>query len=263
LKPLRDEVDSTDPLVRKAARLLGHVGPLERAPERERRIERKRRSRTPLQALAFARPLWMLAVFFGAVTAAATVGGGWRRVRERLFWPASTVTALYEVRPPPEREPIAPNAQAPSPPAAEPNFAGDGVAVRTEDRSPRQPDSERHTSGQKAATGRPSGGASVPSGALSAGPPATPPAAATGPGAALVIEAMKARRTGDPARAARLLNEYRTKYPDGALQEEALVLSIEAAASLGDASVGELARTYLTLFPNGRFGNRVERVLGR
>jgi len=126
-------------------------------------------------------------------------------------------------------------------------------------RSPHQPDSERRTSGQKMATARSPAPSSVPSVA----PSPAPPSAATGPGAALVIEAMKARRAGDQARAAHLLGEYRTKYPDGALQEEALVLSIEAAASLGDASVGELARTYLTRFPNGRFRDRVERVLGR
>ena len=83
----------------------------------------------------------------------------------------------------------------------------------------------------------------------------------SGPGAALMIEAMQARRAGDMARAARLLNEYRTKYPDGALAEEALALSIEAASAGSDGSAAELARNYLTRFPHGRFRERVERVL--
>ena len=86
------------------------------------------------------------------------------------------------------------------------------------------------------------------------------PAAST-PGAKLMVEAMQARRSGDTARASKLLKEYQRKYPDGALQEEALALSMEAAAARGDASANKLARQYLERYPNGRFRDQAQRVL--
>src|SRR5262249_39042864 len=86
------------------------------------------------------------------------------------------------------------------------------------------------------------------------------PSAST-PGGALMIEAMQARRAGDMARAASLLAEYRSKYPDGDLHEEALALSIEAAVARGDDNAQRLAAQYLKRYPNGRFREQAERAL--
>jgi len=85
--------------------------------------------------------------------------------------------------------------------------------------------------------------------------------ARSGPGAALVIGAMEARRVGDLNRAAYLLSEYQRKYPDGALQEEALALSIEAAASRGNDAAPGLAAQYLARYPHGRFREQARRAL--
>jgi hypothetical protein len=88
-----------------------------------------------------------------------------------------------------------------------------------------------------------------------AGGVASPAPVEAGPEAALVEQAMNAlRRDHEPARASRLLDEYRSRYPDGALAEEALVLAIEAAvARHDDAAAAALGTSYLGRYPKGRF----------
>jgi hypothetical protein len=78
----------------------------------------------------------------------------------------------------------------------------------------------------------------------------------------LVATAMRAlRRDHDPARAARLLDDYLVRWPDGALVEEALALGIEAARARGDARESTLAAEYLRRFPSGRFADAARRAL--
>jgi hypothetical protein len=80
----------------------------------------------------------------------------------------------------------------------------------------------------------------------------------------LVFEAMRAlRQDGQPEKAARLLDEYLRRYPDGALAEEALTLSIEAASARNDPRARDLASRYLAKYPNGRFRSAAERALAR
>lgn len=77
----------------------------------------------------------------------------------------------------------------------------------------------------------------------------------------LVFGAMQAlRREGQPERAAKLLEEYRRRYPNGALGEEALALSVEAAVQRGDPRAKALAESYLARFPNGQFRQAAERA---
>jgi hypothetical protein len=79
----------------------------------------------------------------------------------------------------------------------------------------------------------------------------------------LVATAVRAlRRDHDAARAGALLDEYLRRWPEGALAEEALALSIEAAqASGGAARTRTLAVRYLQRFPSGRFVETAHRAL--
>ena len=77
-----------------------------------------------------------------------------------------------------------------------------------------------------------------------------------------VFDAIQALRTDrDPARAGRLLAEYLARYPHGALAEEAVALSIEAAAARHSASAATFAERYLREYPHGRFRHTAEQAL--
>ena len=79
-----------------------------------------------------------------------------------------------------------------------------------------------------------------------------------------VAEAVRAlRKQGDPARAQALLDEYLKSNPRGALSEDALALSIEAAVARKDPRAADYARRYLARYPNGRFRAQAERALAR
>jgi hypothetical protein len=73
--------------------------------------------------------------------------------------------------------------------------------------------------------------------------------------AAQVVEAIRALRSeGDGVRSGALLAEYLRAHPRGVLAEDALALSIEAAAARHDnASAAEFGRRYLAQFSMGRF----------
>jgi type IV secretory pathway VirB10-like protein len=79
-----------------------------------------------------------------------------------------------------------------------------------------------------------------------------------------VAEAVRAlRKQGDAARAQQLLDQYLRANPRGALAEDALALSIEAAAARKDPRAADYARRYLARYPNGRFRSVAERALAR
>ncbi len=60
-----------------------------------------------------------------------------------------------------------------------------------------------------------------------------------------------------------LLDQYLRTNPRGALAEDALALSIEAAAARKDPRAADYARRYLARYPNGRFRKVAERALAR
>jgi len=69
-----------------------------------------------------------------------------------------------------------------------------------------------------------------------------------------VVEGMRALRLErNPVRAREVLTGYLDRYPTGALAEEALALSIEAAVTHHDADAAALAAHYLQLYPAGPF----------
>jgi hypothetical protein len=79
-----------------------------------------------------------------------------------------------------------------------------------------------------------------------------------------LVDAIRALRTDhDPVRAAGLLAEYMKMYPHGALAEEALALSIEAAAVRNDPGAASFAEQYLKKYPRGRFRRAAEQALAQ
>ena len=79
-----------------------------------------------------------------------------------------------------------------------------------------------------------------------------------------VVSAIRALRNDhDPARAKILLNRYLQTHPQGALTEDALALSIEAATATNDPKTSEFARSYLAKYPNGRYRALARKALGR
>jgi hypothetical protein len=81
---------------------------------------------------------------------------------------------------------------------------------------------------------------------------APPPAVGEDPSA--VLEAMRALRLDhDPVRARVLLGRYLERHPGGALAEEALAMSIEAAVAHHDPDAAVLGARYLRLYPTGPF----------
>jgi TolA-binding protein len=230
VKPLRDDVASTDPNVLAAQALLSKVLPLEPNVDRQRRVRLRldtagRHSSLP----PLLRPALVAGVLLAVTAAGAKMGG---------VLPGSPASAVEKLFSKPVAAIDAPIAQAKARThalkgkarQAEPSTESADVPLIDIDDLPR---SRTH---------------------------AAPPPSGT-PGAKLMVEAMKARRSGDTARASRLLKEYQRKYPEGALQEEALALSMEAAAARGDASATKLARQYLERYPNGRFRDQAQRVL--
>ena len=79
-----------------------------------------------------------------------------------------------------------------------------------------------------------------------------------------VVQAVEAlRNQHDPDRAAKLLSEYLASHPRGALVEEALALSIEAAVARHDPAAAAFANRYLKDYPSGRFRRTAETALAR
>ena len=80
----------------------------------------------------------------------------------------------------------------------------------------------------------------------------------------LVVSAIQAlRQDHDPGRASRLLAAYLRTYPRGALVEEAVALSFEAADARKSPAASAFAQRYLRDYPQGRFRIAAERLLAR
>jgi hypothetical protein len=81
-----------------------------------------------------------------------------------------------------------------------------------------------------------------------------PPAPSAETESQTVLEAMRALRLEkNPVRARALLAKYLERNPNGALAEEALALSIEAAVAHHDQDAPLLGARYLRRYPSGPF----------
>ncbi len=230
MKPLRETHDPSIADEHAAAELLSKLAPFEANAALRRQVRLALDAERGTRRAPYFRPVLVVLSLCAATAAAAKVGGIWHESAEPA--PAPNATAVHVA------------ASAPLTPAAAP------TAMRQPEASSRPlPSTPRSSStGEPARTSPRNSAASAAS-------------AETGPGARLMIEAMQARRAGNLARAAELVAEYRRQYPSGALQEEALAVSMEAANASGDQrTAGELARQYLAQYPGGRFSGQARRI---
>jgi hypothetical protein len=200
---------------------------LERAPSQRPRI----RMRGPVIAGL---------ILCGATVASATLPRAWSRWSRASVDVTPAVVQVAE-KSGPRRVPP----PAPLPRAVVPDLASDAAE------SPAAPPPRTESAARKSTSSK-----------LNATSNATPAQSADSPtGGMLMIEAMRERRAGNLARALGLASAYRTQNPGGALDEEALALSLQAAAVLGDEEAKPLARLYVQRYPGGRFRAQAQRVL--
>lgn len=258
MKRILDDTSQSSHVV-TARTLLRHVPPIGDESSRQRRLRPLILAATQTPPARRWQPaMVLLFLLCSAAAADAMSGGSMERVAARTrAWfaeqPARSVTsskvaervASDGAQPVPVPNPSATNAatasssltaSAPPPAARKPNV-GHGDAT---------------------APGR-SAAASPPALKLATAPASSAPT--NDPGTQLMVEAMQARRAGDTARAERLLAQYRGHFPGGALQEEALALSVEAAVLRHHPGAAQLARAYLAQFPHGRYRQWMEQTL--
>ena len=200
----------------------------------ERVLDRQRVRRNA--AATFLRPVVGVGVLLVAgVTAAATFGHNWITQGLRSFAGQAPVAAMAPTprrRPTPIAELIPPEPRE-AEPTAEPVPAP--VATRAVPRLAARTHAVR------------------PGGRTTEGRTEDP---------SLVVDAIRALRTDhDSRRAATLLAAYLRTYPHGAISEEALALSIEAAAANRNPNAATFAAQYLREYPHGRFHRAAEQAL--
>jgi hypothetical protein len=231
MRPLREQLNDSDVTVRAGAALLAKVPPFELSPVQRRRIRaRIDAAAAEPRGVRWLRPAFALPVLLVVGVAGASIGQTWYR--------QANTQRLIEAQ-----QNAAPKAPAPS-----------KVALPAPPPAPRAAEAE-----QLLPTIDPEDLG------LDKSAPVPVPRASnqSGPGAALLMEALQARRAGDTVRAQQLTAEYNKKYPNGALREEALAISFESAAAHDDPNAKRLAQKYLATFPHGRFRKQAEQVIAR
>jgi hypothetical protein len=176
----------------------------------------------------------------GTATASAAVGYRWFAVDTPVQKAPESPAVLPAVPPPVKTESVVPSLPGPRP------------APSVVPRQPESAPAKAVETGASARAGTKHGAAALDK----ALPPGEDPAP--------VLDAIRAlRKSGDPERAQKLLDQYLASNPRGALSEDALGLAMEAAAARRDPRAAEYARRYLARFPKGRFSAQAHKALAR
>jgi hypothetical protein len=229
--------------------LLQSTGPYKSPPGRKQRVllslGRSNGRRAPLVL----RPAIVLAILIGCGAFASAAIGPWRgwlgRAYER-FVPSSPLSSAVAVAPAPEQ--VRAHRSVAAHALALARLPAEGVPAPAPTLAPPVP------------------------AALASRDPIAPPRAHRAPASAAgsqpqaetqrqgeeetqaVLAGMRALRLDhDPVRARALLARYLGRYPNGALAEEALALSIEAAVAHHDGDAAALGARYLRRYPAGPF----------
>lgn len=231
---LDDQAITSQPANERALELLRRARPYQSIAGRMERVfarldEPPRRPRVWALRLAVA----VAAVLVLGALTSAVAGGGWtawvRRVYEQVV--GQDARDLPSLAPLPSSPPVAPVQTAAPPPASTSLVAPEPEAAVVQAQPPAKP---------------PRNAARLPSS------DDVPP----------IIQAMRALRIEhDPVRARALVAPYLARHPDGELAQEALAISIEAAAAHHDEDASALAARYLRLYPTGAFSSIAKRTL--
>jgi hypothetical protein len=240
LVPLRQGPAPSDPYLRHGARLLSHATPMPRSEARKRRVWNllSARSGSRIGLRFSAVHVAFASVLFAAVSSAAA--GRYYVEHKAEARRAEQAQASLPAAGKPQHHRAARRAPGtiagpPAAPVAEVPLKPETVVEPEAVLAPRLPTRAKVDS-------------SIRSKANDAD-------------AELLVEAMRARSAGDAKRVSQLVAEYRAKHPQGVLQEEALILSIESAVARRAPNAGALAHEYLGRFPNGRFATQARRAL--
>lgn len=238
MKPLRDTREFASEAERRVAELLATLDPYEPNPVRKQSLGVKLAASHHERGFRWLRPVAGIAFLFAGTAAAATLG--------QRFWP----------------EPVEQVEQAPPEIARARSIAPSGTPSRG---TGSEPAALLPTHAEPAPV--PQAVAPAPTMRTTPAPPRQAPTTQKRPTRASedprpVADALRAlRKEQDPARAQSLLDEYLRHNPQGALSEEALALSIEAAHARKDPAAKAHARRYLARYPAGRHRRLAERVL--
>jgi hypothetical protein len=242
VKRLPEQFDAANPNEAYLAELLKHVDPADPSAEQMRRVWTTLERGTPRRARGRASgPVIAGLLLCGATVASATMPSVWKQLQRAYDEVMPDVPAM-QTRTVPKAAPRRAPPVAPPLPVAVLD-ATDEAALPPLAPVPQQAAGEV----RKSTSPRSRTAISEPVDSLASG--------------ALMVEAMRERRAGNVARARELASEYRAKHPAGALHEEALALSFETAAALGDEEAKRLAGLYLQRYPRGRFRAPAQRVV--
>lgn len=253
LRDAPDEVLSKDPALARAAALLRAEEPLAPSEIRQRKVaaalrarsERRRRGMMLSPAIAV-----MLIVLLGVASARL------RRVVRELFGAAPAPPArVVPLETTPDVRPEVAQVAPPAPPVERVSpapIAPPAAPVAKPSPTGNRPRIER--------IARPAPAA--PAVTAPAPKPPEPAPLPSMPGldrasvdeVTLVYDAFNALSNAhDHHKASRLLDEYLTRFPNGAIHEDALRLAIEAAMRSRSPRAATLGATYLARYPSGRF----------